>query len=188
MKTYPIKDRPSVAEREAFGLTAECPIVGIAAVATGDVRCPKKGEWYLSGAIVEAYKAPNDIPSKYQIAALVQIETKIETRVKILSPIPRKKFKVAAISANTNSFGLHQFIFIAQDGKALKACGNSLRAQELPRGSIVALDQQDLLGSLSALSFELPEENIPAPKQIVDQVWADDFGKAARAGSTKKKR
>lgn len=30
-------------------------------------RAPKKGEWYLSGAIVDAYQAPNDLTSEYQI-------------------------------------------------------------------------------------------------------------------------
>lgn len=30
-------------------------------------RAPKKGEWYLSGAIVEAYQAPNDLTMEYQI-------------------------------------------------------------------------------------------------------------------------
>lgn len=30
-------------------------------------RAPKKGEWYLSGAIVEAYQAPNDLTTEYTI-------------------------------------------------------------------------------------------------------------------------
>lgn len=30
-------------------------------------REPRKGEWYLSGAVVEAYKAPNDLPYKYTV-------------------------------------------------------------------------------------------------------------------------
>ena len=28
-------------------------------------RCPKKGEWYISGAIPAAYRAPNDLSSEY---------------------------------------------------------------------------------------------------------------------------
>lgn len=28
-------------------------------------RAPKKGEWYLSGAIVMAYRAPNDLATEY---------------------------------------------------------------------------------------------------------------------------
>jgi hypothetical protein len=35
---------------------------------TGEYRIPKKGERYLSGAIPEAYIAPNDFLSKYYIA------------------------------------------------------------------------------------------------------------------------
>lgn len=31
-------------------------------VATGEVRPPKRGEWFLSGAIVEAYEAFGDHP------------------------------------------------------------------------------------------------------------------------------
>lgn len=37
---------------------------------TGEHRCPRKGEWYLSGAIIEAYKAPNDLTTAYPIAVL----------------------------------------------------------------------------------------------------------------------
>lgn len=41
---------------------------------TGEFRPPKKGEWYLSGAIVEAYRALNDLSSSYHIAKIVLIE------------------------------------------------------------------------------------------------------------------
>lgn len=34
----------------------------------GEKRAPKKGEFYLSGAIVEAYRAPNDLTTEYHIA------------------------------------------------------------------------------------------------------------------------
>lgn len=32
-----------------------------------EYRCPKKGEFYVSGAIPEAYRALNDFPSPYWI-------------------------------------------------------------------------------------------------------------------------
>ena len=32
-----------------------------------EYRCPKKGEFYVSGAIPEAYRARNDLPSPYWI-------------------------------------------------------------------------------------------------------------------------
>lgn len=41
---------------------------------TGERRPPRAGEWYLSGAVVEAYRAPNDLSSEFRIAELVQGE------------------------------------------------------------------------------------------------------------------
>jgi len=45
----------------------------IKAIATGEFRRAKKGEWYLSGAIVEAYAWNSETPSqdKFHIAKLV---------------------------------------------------------------------------------------------------------------------
>jgi hypothetical protein len=36
-------------------------------VRTGEFRAPLKGEFYLSGAIPEAYQAPNDLSTPYAI-------------------------------------------------------------------------------------------------------------------------
>ena len=36
--------------------------------ATGEFRPPNKGEWFLSGAIIEAYHAHNDLSLSYWIA------------------------------------------------------------------------------------------------------------------------
>ena len=47
---------------------------------TGEKRAPKKGEWYLSGSDIEAYRAPNDLGMIFHIAKIVRIET--ETVVK----------------------------------------------------------------------------------------------------------
>lgn len=41
-----------------------------------DFRVPKKGEWYLSGAIPEAYQAKGDLSSPYHVVRLVRIETR----------------------------------------------------------------------------------------------------------------
>lgn len=50
------------------------------AVWTGEKRPPRKGEWYLSGAIVEAYRAPNDLTTPFHIARVVTV--KIETAIR----------------------------------------------------------------------------------------------------------
>ncbi len=64
--------------REAERL--ECPKSGgmyirscLRAIATGEFRIPKKGELFLSGAIIEAYYADEDyVVTKYFIAKLVR--------------------------------------------------------------------------------------------------------------------
>lgn len=43
-----------------------------AAVRTGEKRPPMKGEWYISGAIPEAYRAPNDLTHDHVIARIVR--------------------------------------------------------------------------------------------------------------------
>lgn len=42
------------------------------AVTTGEFRPPRKGEWYISGAIPEAYDAKADLSCSYWIARLVE--------------------------------------------------------------------------------------------------------------------
>ena len=41
------------------------------AVTTGEFRPPVEGEWYASGAIVEAYQAPSNLVSSYWICVPV---------------------------------------------------------------------------------------------------------------------
>ena len=82
--TYPIKDRTCEEERRALAITfhealpqnsdSQTAHFRVRAVATGEKRPPKKGEWYLSGAVVEAYKAENNLTSSFHIARLVVVE------------------------------------------------------------------------------------------------------------------
>ena len=44
-----------------------------AAIWTGERRRPKRGEWYLSGAIIEAYQTPSDMPDEHPIAKIVRV-------------------------------------------------------------------------------------------------------------------
>lgn len=47
----------------------------IMAVYANEKRPPRAGEWYLSGAIVNAYRAPNDLSSSHHIAKLTIVKT-----------------------------------------------------------------------------------------------------------------
>lgn len=48
--------------------------VKIKAVKSGEYRNPRKGEFYLSGAIPMAYRAPSDFRSPYHIARIVLVK------------------------------------------------------------------------------------------------------------------
>jgi hypothetical protein len=67
-KLYPLADYPTLEERPAAVTRRQ-----LRCKATGEFRAPKKGEWYLSGAIPAGYKAPNDLSSPYHIARLVAL-------------------------------------------------------------------------------------------------------------------
>jgi hypothetical protein len=86
MHTFPLADMPSLDEFLALDLDPKYGHKHIAAVPACQFRPPRKGEWYLSGAIPMAYKAPNDLDTSYAILYLARIETVTTTNVlKVLS-------------------------------------------------------------------------------------------------------
>lgn len=42
-------------------------------IASGEYREPKQGEYYLSGAVIQAYRASSNLTSKYWIARQVRM-------------------------------------------------------------------------------------------------------------------
>lgn len=78
--TYPLGDTPTAEEAKGMPFNERyvsdyMPNRNIKAVMIGRIRPPKKGEWYLSGAIPTAYRAPNDLTTSYHIMKLVRVET-----------------------------------------------------------------------------------------------------------------
>lgn len=43
-----------------------------------DIRRPRKGEWYVSGAIPAAYRAPNDLSTEYLIVEPTHYARRVE--------------------------------------------------------------------------------------------------------------
>lgn len=80
---YPLSDWPTPAEYKALGVKDNLQRKDVKAVPTGEFREPKAGEWFLSGAIIEAYRhnGPATLSTKYHIAKLVLTVT--TTTVKI---------------------------------------------------------------------------------------------------------
>lgn len=72
-------------EKQKFSLTHDdFPYRDVQAVSTGEKRIPKKGEWYISGAIPEAYRAYEDLNFEYIIARLVKFKEEVKTTITIL--------------------------------------------------------------------------------------------------------
>lgn len=76
VKMYPLGDRHPK-QKNYFDES-------IKAIKSNEYREPKKGEWYFSGAIVTAYKAPNDLNTKYHIATIVKVKTITTYEMEIL--------------------------------------------------------------------------------------------------------
>jgi hypothetical protein len=83
MKTYPLGDTPTAEETNnaPFNERFYSHSLGVGAskwraVYTGEKRKPKKGEWFLSGNPVDAYKACADMDQVYHIARLVKVTLK----------------------------------------------------------------------------------------------------------------
>jgi len=75
-KLHRLADRPTPAECTSLGVKNGHGH-GLRGALTGEFRIPKKGEWYLSGAIPEAYRAPTDeMRTPYYILRLVRVETR----------------------------------------------------------------------------------------------------------------
>ncbi len=66
------------------------PCVELKARWNGEKRSPKAGEWYLSGGIVEAYRAQNDLPSVYHIAEVVIVKTVTTVTHEVIETLPPK--------------------------------------------------------------------------------------------------
>jgi hypothetical protein len=82
-KVYPLGDALNDRERGFFGIPKnpygipENRVLGHKIMGIWDGkprRPPKKGEWYLSGAAINAYRAPNDLTTEFHIAKLCRVE------------------------------------------------------------------------------------------------------------------
>lgn len=81
-KLYPVVDRLTKNDRVALGLKlADFSLKNVHGARTGHFRCPKAGEWFLSGTPAKCYRAPNDLNTEYHIVRLFRTETKKITTI-----------------------------------------------------------------------------------------------------------
>jgi hypothetical protein len=69
-KYFPLADEPTADDLAALNVEDQ---VGVRAVATGEFRAPRQGEWFLSGSYIEAYRAEQDLTTRYHIARLALV-------------------------------------------------------------------------------------------------------------------
>lgn len=81
-----------------------------------------------------------------------------------------QQFKLAGISKNTNAFGLNQYVFVAEDGTAYKACA-AKAYKSYVTGDILNVRLQRGVPDFTALGFEIPELTEPVPQVIVNKIW-----------------
>jgi len=89
---FELGDRPTLKDCNTLGVTIHSKFlwkfskqgykVEIKGVKAGEFRAPKKGEWYLSGAIPQVWRAPNDLTQEFIICRLVAV-TKVVTHEEV---------------------------------------------------------------------------------------------------------
>jgi len=89
-----------------------------------------------------------------------------------------KPFKVAAVSENANTFGLHGHVLIAEDGEAWEVakCRISPPLTGWDKGDIVQVPYTDnptlvLRPLWHQLGCEIPRRLPDAPDSVVREVW-----------------
>jgi hypothetical protein len=79
------------------------------------------------------------------------------------------EFKVAAVSSNTNAFGLYQMFLVSRTGLAFAACKSDPPA----KGAIINIPvgEDGVIASSMAFHFEIPHKLDDAPQYVVDALW-----------------
>lgn len=82
------------------------------------------------------------------------------------------EFKVAAVSSNTNSFGLYQMFLVSLGGLVFTAC----KSDPPQKGAVISipLAVDGLITSSAAFHFEIPHKLEKAPQAVVDELWATE--------------
>lgn len=88
---FPLAEDPLQAECDALGIS-RWPMMHkkkkdglqLRAILTGEERAPNQNEWYLSGAIPEAYRAPYSLTQVFHICKLVLVQVTTVREVTII--------------------------------------------------------------------------------------------------------
>ena len=80
-KFYQLSDRPTQEEVKQHefvsSLDSRFGDRRLMGAKTGEFRAPRAGEWFLSGAIPEGYRAGNNLSGKYHILRLAVVRKRV---------------------------------------------------------------------------------------------------------------
>lgn len=79
-------------------------------------------------------------------------------------------FKVAAVSENVNSFGLHQIVVVSREGLAF-----AVHRHDPPdKGTALHLPVVGgMVTSTPGYHFEIPQKLSKAPQSVIDELWTN---------------
>ena len=106
---YPVIDLVPGYPKRTYDPTGNIVVAGIAGKWTGERRLRKAGEYYISGAIPQVYRAPNDLSHKHAIARLVRLE--IEVRYDVIER-PMLHHRLSQVTVNTGFREGGKFVLI----------------------------------------------------------------------------
>lgn len=79
--------------------------------------------------------------------------------------MPKKAFKVVAVSSNQNSFGLTGMILMGRDGEAWEVAANSINLCR--HGTVLKVQRHNF----AAFGFEMPRQLPNAGRGVLAEVW-----------------
>lgn len=89
----------------------------------------------------------------------------------------QNKFRVIAVSTNTNSFGLHRFIAVAKSGEAYALHTGTIYKPN--KGDDIVIEQfitesgRTSFKEVKGMGIEMPEKMPVAPKEVLMEIFGE---------------
>jgi len=87
--------------------------------------------------------------------------------------MPIKEFKVAAVSSNTNSFGLYGMLLLAKDREVWQVGANNLHVKKVGDIVEVRVDEVNSEPDFTSLSYEIPQRMPDCTQKLADEIWCN---------------
>ena len=85
-----------------------------------------------------------------------------------------KSFKVAAVSKNTNSFGLHGVLLVAEDGECWQIGMSYINIESANlkgHSTVEQITHENGEKHFVGISYEIPEQLPKAPRPVINELY-----------------